>query len=258
MGVIDGQWWGLWWPWLLVWAATAACFGIVLGFGWRRLRSRRGPGGGTHLDMCFYLHKQQVMDIYEVGGFTKSLTQEVADRLQVTNDYGLRGRLFFWMGRANRGVTKERVTTYLQESTPMNVIGVLMDAMRKEDKVVDVDLVDGELEVNQEFTERLGGRYPDGQVPLSALRRLEAYVSVSGDFTAARLPNGDVQLRARYGTGEPAAHVEIICDETEGRGDFRKERYYRGKKIAARCLGRVQGWDEQTGELTLDPLAIFQ
>ncbi|MGP4086327.1 hypothetical protein [Streptomyces sp. KR55] len=254
MGVIDSQWWGLWWPWLLVWAVTAACLAILLRYGWQRLRRRR-KRAGTHLDMCFYLHKQQVMDIYEVGGFAQSLTQEVADRLQVTSNLGLWGKLFFWMGKADRGVTKERVTTYLQESTPMNVIGVLMDAMRKEDKVVDADLVDGELVLNRELSDRLSGRYPDGQVPLSALRL--AYVSVTGDFTARRLENGDVQLRARYGSGEPPAHVEIICDESEGRGDFRKERYYRGQ-FTARCLGKVRGWDAQTGELSLDPVAIFR
>ncbi|WP_409472432.1 hypothetical protein [Streptomyces sp. HC307] len=90
---------------------------------------------------------------------------------------------------------------------------------------------------------------------LSALRL--AYVSVTGDFTARRPENGDVQLRARYGSGEPPAHVEIICDESAGRGDFRKERYHRGQ-FTARCLGKARGWDAQTGELSLDPVAIFR
>ncbi|WP_171110929.1 MULTISPECIES: hypothetical protein [Streptomyces] len=250
MGVIDGQWWGLWWPWLLVWAATAANFAIVLGYGWRRLRSRRKPGG-THLDMCFYLHKQRVMDIYEVGGFAQSLSQEVAHRLQVQNNYGLWGRLFFWMGKAERGVTREQVTTYLREANPMNVIGVVMDAMRKEDRVVDADLIEGDLVLNRESADRLSRRYPDGEIPLSALGL--AYVSVTGGFTAKREENG-VRLSAPYGTG---AHVEIMCFEAQGRGDFHEDHYYTGK-FTARCLGKVLAWDEGQKKLTLDPVAIFR
>ncbi|MFG2131590.1 hypothetical protein ACGFNV_27750 [Streptomyces sp. NPDC048751] len=259
MGVIDSQWWGLWWPWLTVWALTAACCVVLLRYalvrpGRRRRRGRRG--GPTVLGMCFYLHKQRVMDIYETGRFSESLAQEVADRINVTSNYGLWGKLFSWVGgKADRGVTKERVTTYLRESTPMNVIGVLMDTMRRDDGVVDADLVTGRMTPNRALADLLRDGAVDGRVPLSAV--MSDWVSVTARFTARRTESGDVVLRARYGTGEPAAHVKITCAEAEGRGEFRDEDYYTGE-FPARCLGKVRTWDPRRGELTLDPVAIFR
>lgn len=256
MGVIDSQWWSLWWPWLAVWAVTAVCVAVLLRYALVRPGRRRRPRGGrTVLGMCFYLHKQRVMDIYEAGRFTESLDQEVADRINVTSNFGLWGRLLFWQGKADRGVTKERVTTYLRESTPMNVIGVLMDTMRREDVVVHADLTTGRLVLNRSLADTLRDGPHDGHVPLSAV--MTEWVSVTGRFTARRTDSGDVELRARYGTGEPAAHVKITCAEAEGRGEFRDEAYYTGE-FQARCLGKVRTWDRHTGELTLDPVAIFR
>jgi hypothetical protein len=205
--------------------------------------------------MCFYLHKQRVMDIYEAGRFTESLAAEVAHRMNVTHNLGLVGKLFFWTGRADRAVTDERVTTYLRESTPMNVIGVLMDTMRKEDVIVDADLTTGRLVLNRSLAATLRDGPDDGRVPLSAV--MTEWVSVTARFTARRIDNGDVELRARYGTGLPIAHLKITCAESEGRGEFRDEAYYTGE-FQARCLGKVRTWDRESGELTLDPVAIFR
>ncbi|MET9442835.1 hypothetical protein [Streptomyces sp. NPDC006610] len=258
MGVIDSQWWGLWWPWLLVWALTAVCCAVLLRYallrlGWLRRPRRRS--GRTVLGMCFYLHKQRVMDIYEAGRFSEALAEEVADRMNVTTNLGFVGKLFSWTGKADRGVTKERVTTYLRESTPMNVIGVLMDTMRKEDMVVDADLITGRLVLNRALSDDPPAGSEDGRIPLSAVTT--EWVSVTGRFTASRTENGDVLLRARYGTGEPAAHVVVICHEAEGRGEFRNPDYYQGE-FQARCLGMVRTWIPERRELTLDPLAIFR
>ncbi|MFF1599351.1 hypothetical protein ACFVYV_17920 [Streptomyces mirabilis] len=41
------------------------------------------------------------------------------------------------------------------------------------------------------------------------------------------------------------------------RPEFRNEDYYTGE-FQARCLGKVRTWISGTGELTLDPIAIFR
>ncbi|MEF9903495.1 hypothetical protein [Streptomyces sp. P9-A2] len=255
MGVTDSQWWGLWWPWLVVWILTAVCFAVLLRYALLRLlpsRRRRRRGGRTVLGICLYLHKKRVMDIYEVGGFSESLAEEVADRINVTRNIGLLGKLFFWNAHADQGITKERVTTYLRESTPMNVIGVLMDTMRKEDVVVDADLITGRLVLNRSLSESLRD-LDDGQVPLSAF--VSEWVSVTGRFTARRKDNGDVELRARYGDGD--ACVRVTCVSEEEQEELRDEEYYTGE-FPARCLGRVRRWESETSELLLDPVAIFR
>ncbi|SOE75829.1 hypothetical protein SAMN05446589_6022 [Streptomyces sp. OV198] len=83
-----------------------------------------------------------------------------------------------------------------------------------------------------------------GKAPLSAV--MSEFVSVTGRFTAHRTDSGDVVLRARYGSGEPSAHVKITCAGSEGRGEFRNEDYYTGE-FQARCLGKVRTWISGTG-----------
>jgi hypothetical protein len=75
---------------------------------------------------------------------------------------------------------------------------------------------------------------------------MSEFVSVTGRFTAHRTDSGDVVLRARYGSGEPSAHVKITCAGSEGRGEFRNEDYYTGE-FQARCLGKVRTWISGTG-----------
>ncbi|MGW1718994.1 hypothetical protein [Streptomyces sp. NPDC002156] len=262
MGVTEGQWWSQWWPWLAVWAVTAVSCAVLLRYALvdsGRLRRRRRGVGRTDLGMCFYLHKQRVMDIYQAGGFSEALEQEVADKINVNGGFGLWGRTLGLLGiNAHRDVAKERVIRFIRESTPIMVIRVLMDTMRKEDVVVDADLTTGRLLPNGTLTEALRDRTDSvggiGTVPLSAV--MTEFVSVTGLFSARRTESGDVVLRARY-EGSPAAHVKITCDESEGRGEFRNEDYYTGA-FQARCLGKVRTWDRETGELTLDPIAIFR
>jgi hypothetical protein len=258
VAVFDPQWLAIWWwPWLVWWLVTAVCSAVPVLYAARYLsrRDRRSRRHGRLLDMCFYLHEQRVMDIYEVGGFAEALEAEVADKINVNRDWGLWGRIGRAGGKAGGGVNKERVTTYLRESTPIKVIRVLMDTMRREDIVVDADLITGHLLLNRALAETLRDRGDTGQVPLSAV--MSEYVSVTGRFTARRTDRGDVELRAPYGTGTPSAHVRITCEEAAGRGEFRNEIYYQGE-FQARCLGKVRTWNGTKGELTLDPIAIFR
>lgn len=261
MGVIDSEWWGLWWPWMVVWLLTAVCCAVLVRYalvrlGWLRRRRRRG-GGRTVYGMCFYLHEKRVKDLDQTGGFSVALEQEVADRVNVNSalGMGLWGKLGFGGARAHRDVTKERFTAYVQQNTPITVIRLLMDTMRKEDVVVDADLTTGLLVPNRSLAETLRDRGHADRVPLSAV--MSEFVSVTGRFTARSSGNGDIVLRARYGTSEPPAHVKITCAAAGVREEFQDEEYFTGE-FQARCLGKVRTWNRERGELTLDAIAIFR
>ncbi|GHE87230.1 hypothetical protein GCM10018785_63590 [Streptomyces longispororuber] len=259
MGVVDSQWWDLWWPWMVVWLATAACCGVLLRYVLLRLglprRRRPGRRRRTFHGMCFYLHEQRVMDLYQTGGFSAALEQEVADRTNVTSGVGLWAKVTGGVGgKAGRDVTKERFTTYVQQNTPITVIGLLMDTMRREDAVVHADLTTGVLTPNRALADALRDS-GDDRVPLSAV--MAEFVSVTGRFTARGLNGGDVVLRARYGDGTPQAHVKITCVGDGIREEFHEEDYFSGE-FQARCLGKVRTWNREAGELTVDPVAIFR
>ncbi|MEU3284038.1 hypothetical protein OG739_11890 [Streptomyces longwoodensis] len=257
MGVIDRQWWGLWWPWVAVWAVTACALAVLARYALARLgpRRRRRGGGRTVHGMCFFLHEQRVMDLYQQGGFSAALEQEVADRINVTSGLNLLAKLGFTAG-ARRDVTKERVTAYIRQSTPITVIRLLMDTMRKEDVVVHADLTTGEVTPNRALAERLREARGDGRVPLSSLGVVSAFVSVTGTFTARRSQSGDIVLRAPYGPGRQDARVRITCEAAGVREGFAHEEYFTGE-FQARCLGKVQTWNGEKGELRVNPVAIF-
>ncbi|MFF5184812.1 hypothetical protein ACFY30_13660 [Streptomyces sp. NPDC000345] len=259
MGVIDGQWWSLWWPWVAVWAVTAAACAVLARHALQRmgrLRRRRRDGGRTVQGMCFFLHKPRVMDLYEYGGFSAALEAEVAVRTNVNAGVGLFTRLFGGLFGAHRDATRERVTAYIQQSTPITVIRLLMDTMRKEDAVVHADLTTGVVTPNRALADRLAEQGGEGRVPLTAIGVATAFVSVTGLFTARRAENGDIVLRAQYGGGDPAAQVRITCEAAGVREGFQNAEYFTGE-FQARCLGKVPTWNRERGELTLNPIAIF-
>jgi len=258
VGVIDSQWWSLWgWPWMVVWLLTAACFAVLLRytvvrFGWLRRRRRRG--GRTVLGMCIFLHEAWVKSIAGIGGITNADKVQVAERTNVSSGFGAFGKLSFGGGKAQWDETRERVGTYLQENTPMKVIRLIMDRMAEEDVVVHADLTTGRLVPNRALSDTLrdGDRE---RVPLTAV--MSDFVSVTGLFTAVRSDNRDIVLRAGYGGASPDAQVKISCEARWVREEFRVEDYEDGE-FQARCLGKVRTWNPQTGELTLDPIAIFR
>ncbi|MFE6284292.1 hypothetical protein [Streptomyces sp. NPDC057877] len=256
MGVTDSQWWSLWWPWLVVWALTAVPVAVLVRYALLRLGlvRRRRRAGRTGYGMCLFLHDNRVMDLYQTGGFSAALEQEVADRTNVTSGVNVLGKFGLGGGKASRDVTRERVTAYIQQSTPITVIRLLMDTMRNEDVVVDVDLTTGVLVPNRDLRDALGGDR-DGRVPLTAV--MSSFVSVTGLFSARRREDGAIELRAPYGGDGSTAQVRIYCEAEGLREGFRGEEYFSGE-FRARCLGKVWTWDRTRGELTLEPVAIFR
>ncbi|MFE9254294.1 hypothetical protein [Streptomyces sp. NPDC006879] len=258
MGVIDSQWWSLWWPWLLVWVVTAGSLALLarhalLRLGWLN-RSR--TGGRTVHGMCFFLHEKQVMSLYLQGGFSAALEQEVADRINVDTHVGLWARLGWGSAGGGRAATRETVTAYIREETPIKVIRLLMDTMRKEDVLVHADLTTGEVAPNGALADNLRERRDDNRVTLTSLGVASAFLLITGQFTAHRADNGDIVLRAQYGSGQSAARVRITCEAPGVREGFENAEYFTGE-FQARCLGKVPTWNKERGELTLNPIAIF-
>ncbi|MEU9410053.1 hypothetical protein AB0E08_30795 [Streptomyces sp. NPDC048281] len=259
MAAVDREWWGVWgWPWALLWVLTVLGWAVLAGYGGTAfVRRRRGRGGGrTVHGMCFYLHEQRVMDLFQSGGFAAALEQEVADRTNVTTGFGLKGRLGLGDGSATQDITRERVTKYVRQNTPITVIRLLMDTMRKEDVIVDADLLTDRIVPNRALGERLRERHAE-RVALSDV--MPEFVWVTGRFTARRLGDRTLVLRAGYGTApDETAHVRMACAVSGVREEFRDEEYPDGVEFQARCLGKVRSWNRQARELTLDPLAVFR
>jgi hypothetical protein len=123
-------------------------------------------------------------------------------------------------------------------------------------RVAFADLTTVVLVPNRALAETLRDR-GESEVALTAVVTETEVVSVTGRFTARASDGGDIVLRARYGGGEPPAHVEITCEAAGVREEFRGDEYV-GGEFQARCLGKVRTWNRTTGELALDPVAIFR
>ncbi|MEV6175311.1 hypothetical protein AB0L99_44900 [Streptomyces sp. NPDC051954] len=257
MGVIDSQWWSMRWPWMVVWLLTATCLAVVLQYvlaRWVAVRRRQRRGRGRMVSgMCIYLHETRVEGVADILGIPKA-DVNVSHETSVSNAFGLFGRLTVG-ARAERDSSTQTRREYWEPNTPMKTIRLIMDRLRERDMVVDADLATGQLVLTPTLADELRDTEAAG-TPLTAVMR--TYVSVSGLFTVRRADGGDVVLRARYGGGEPPAQVKITCEESWVREEFRVDSYSQDEEFPATCLGRVRTWNGATGELTLDPVSIFQ
>ncbi len=257
MGVIDSQWWSLWWPWMAVWAVTAACLGVLLQHavaGWGLPRGRRRGDRPVISGMCIYVNETWVKDIADTHGIPNAGEMAVADKVATVRGLGMFARFGTGGGDVRHDATKERVVEYLEQNTPMKALSLIMEKLRARDWVVDADLATGRLDTNRALARTLRTA-PDGaKAPLTAVR--SDFVLVTGLFTARRADGGGVVLQARYGPGETPARVRITCRENWVREEFRVEDYAEGE-FPATCLGRVRVWNGATGELTLDPVSVF-
>jgi hypothetical protein len=248
VAVVDAQWWGVWWPWMTVWLVTAAglvVLSVVLARDVRE-RRRRTLGRRSAYSICFYLDEKSVMDLYQFGNFSAALEQAVEHRTNVNTSVGFWGRFLAWMFRAKRDVTQETFSSYVRKSEPISVIGMLMDAFERADLIVHADLRAGSVTPNRALAATLAD--DEGGATLSDI---EEFVSVKGRFLMESDTSEGIVLRAPY--GEPAAYVRVVGAP----GGLRRDKLPEGT-FPARCLGKVTGWREETGEVTLEALAIFR
>ncbi|WP_151484255.1 hypothetical protein [Streptomyces albicerus] len=252
MAVVDAQWWGLWWPWMTVWLVTAAglvTLGVVLARHLRE-RRRRTVGQRSAYNVCFYLDEKAVMDLYRLGNYSAALEQAVEHRTNVNTSVGLWGRLLPWTVKANRDVSQEKFSSYVQKSEPISVIGMLMEAFERADVIVHADLRSGNVTPNRALADALGPEADQGGVALSDI---EEFVSVRGRFLVESETTEEIVLRAPYGDSEQPAYVRVTC----AAGGLRNEKIYDGT-FQARCLGKMTGWRANSREVTLEAIAIFR
>jgi hypothetical protein len=254
VGVVDGFWWSVQWPWMLLWIATAAGLMSSAGLlvaGHRRDRRRRLADAYPVTGFCVYVNAEFLTD--SVGdqlqqGVHVEKTETVTGRLGASV-----GLPFLGSGAdGGREVSVETVRSYVEDGSLLKAVSTLMEVLNARDKVIYVDLDEGRVirnhaAVNVLATARDGG----GTIRLSALRD---FVWVEGDFT--RVPGEDTPgrtvFRVPYGPGPDGAQVEIACVT----GELRRETP--GKAFRARCLGVVETWDPDGGRLHVEPIAILK
>jgi hypothetical protein len=242
----DSLWWSVWWPWLVVWLVTAVLLVLSLVFlvAWFRGRSRlnRQPPY-----LSFYLHEQSVMDLYQYkyrGALEQQVVSMVGGRAGVHASAGVYPVRFGGSYERNR----EEFRRYIEVAEPITVIGLLMEVL--EDDVYAVDLnrlsiVPGRNLTLRGSTARLSSLGGPAYVLAGGLFRMDAMTDRSGRTTTFLAP---------FGTPSSARHpaLRVRCVNTGLRDDVPDGEFF------ARCLGTVQGWDHGSGQLIVNPIAIFR
>lgn len=231
---------------MAVWLVTAASVTVLAVVLARHARERRRPTDRTPYSICFFLDGQSVMDLYQ-SNYGAALEQAVEHRTNVNTSVGLLGRLLPWTVKANRDVTQENFTSYVQKNEPITVIGMLMDAFERADAIVHADLRGGTIRPNRALADTLGG---DGRVALSDI---EEFVSVRGRFLMDPDTSEGIVLRASYNEGQAPPYLRVVG----AREGLRRETIPDGT-FRARCLGKMTGWHPDSGEVTLEAIAIFR
>jgi hypothetical protein len=243
----DDLWWSVWWPWVAVWAATvlalvSAVLIVITQWRGQQKRSKQPPY------VSFYLHDQSVMDLYQYqyrGALEQEVEARVGGRTQVRAAAGASGVHFGGSLERNR----EEFRKYLEVAEPITVIGILMDVL--EDDLIHVDLQRGSLvsAKNVDIRQR--------RIRLSELGA-RTYVLARGDFevsTGAGSSGATTTFLAPYGDragAGPPSMIRVRCASNGLRSEVPEGRFW------ARCLGTVQGWDRASGQLVIDPIAIFK
>lgn len=230
--------------WLIAGAGLLAAALVV---GAYRLTVRRYAPAPGYPGICFYLHEKHVMNLYLQGDY-EALRQEVEDRFRTDTGTSLGAKVAGIHGRAGRDAEKERIIRYIREVGPITVIGRIVEELSRKGHIVHVDLLSGVLEPG-EGTDRALRSAHRAQARLSDLSSF-VFVSVTGRFQMIDKTDEAVVLAASYGD---LAQVSLTCRSSQLLEDVPPNPF------SARCLGRIQGWDPDTGRLVLDPvLAIYR
>ncbi|MEU9717173.1 hypothetical protein [Streptomyces sp. NPDC047976] len=262
MAVLSEEWWGVWWPWMLLWLLTAgaALTLVVLAVSWLT-GGGRSAGQNLTYSICFYLHEKSVMDHYQMRGYAAALRREVEQRTSDSKDGTIRTKVFGVGADAGRRENREVVSRYLEVAEPISVIGLVMDVLEEKDVIVHVDLVNQTVLRNKALAKALAAApetRPARPGPARRdirLRDIEDFVLIRGRFRKIDdTPEGTVFL-APYGDPEDPARgprVRVTC-ATEGlRNEVPKGPF------SARCLGKVQDWNAEEAVLEVQAMAIFR
>ncbi|MFJ8046321.1 hypothetical protein ACIRBX_38015 [Kitasatospora sp. NPDC096147] len=256
------MWSDVWWPWSLLWLLTAASLlALPVAGGLELRRRRRRSGLDLTARICVYLDHEAVMNLYRVGRYTEALTQQVEERTSGGRRFGADAPLplgAVLSAGLERG--EERVRSYVREQRPMDVIGVLVEALERVDGIVHADLGGLSVRENPALVRSFApaGRW-FGKGPAEVrLSEVDAYVLLRGTFRMVDpvpVPGGSTVFLASYGPVAepwPAAVVRVGCATAGLSGDPDHHRTFTGY-----CLGMVKEWNGAAGVLEVRAVAIF-
>ncbi|MFF0373942.1 hypothetical protein [Actinoplanes missouriensis] len=252
---MDSAWWSVWWPWMLIWAATvitlvATCWTLFAR--WRMLRGRGQPVRG----ITFYLHDDSVMDLYLGGTYKRALREEVREEISSTKEANVNAAFQNFGVGGGRTVDRKVFRDYIETAEPITVIRIIMEVLEKADDIVYIDLVNGAIEPGRALTKALRTTVltDPASFTVRELGQLESYVSVRGTFRMAAESGDTVIFEAPCGERQDGGVVQALfrCSGSGIRRDVPEGEFQ------ARCLGKVQTWDRQREKLIIDPIAIFQ
>jgi hypothetical protein len=244
VAVLDEAWLAVWWPWLLVWVATAGLVvaaGVIVAVHWR------GRTPGPRYGVSIYLDEESVMALYRQRGgrYKAALRHEVQERISRTREFDAAAELAPLTAKGKRGVNSEVFRSYIEKAEPITVISIIVDVLARAGDIVDVDLARQEVEP--------GAALPDaGPGRTILLQDVTNVVSISGWFRSVDGRNrNSTTFEVPFGgrdapPGSPK--VRIVC----GKGGLGLSSGW------ARCLGNVDGWDPATRTLSVRPIALFR
>jgi len=257
VAVVDASWWGLWWPWLLVWGITAVSLAAAVAIAVAHWRRHRVPAATRRQGISFYLDDEAVMDLYRQHGgkYKAALHQEVQERISSSSEVELSVDLAPVQGGGKRGVNREVFRSYIENAEPITVIGIIIDVLDQAGDIVHVDLRKREIISNSALDKALDTD-DDERPPDVRLRGLDTFVSIRGLFRETDRTPAVTTFEAPYGdhtdpADDPQVHLRCTASGLRGTavptGTF-----------PARCLGRVEDWNPDTHRLIVHPIAIFR
>jgi hypothetical protein len=257
IAAIDGVWWGVWWPWLLVWGITAVSLVAAVTIAIAHWHRHRAPTPARLPGISFYLDKS-VMELYQQYGDKNkgALRQEVEERFSSNRDFKLSFNLPPVEGSGTRGDNREVSNRYTTYAKPITVIRTIIDIFDKTNDIVDIDLRKQEVPFNDALAKAVNA---DDKKPTTVrLHDLETFVLIRGVFRRTDCTAEVITFEAPYGDpADPAdgPQVHLSCKRSGLRG---KVEDVPSGRFQARCFGRIEAWNPDTRRLIVYPIAIFR
>lgn len=236
MAVDRALWWSVSWAWILLWVATLAAFVVVvvLAVWWMRRRDPKLEVPG----LLFYVHGRRMINLCKVGRYDDAVTRQFVKQITVTRNGKLQvGPSEFGIG-VDGSVVEQDTANYEKPATEIDVIGVVLAGLRAGNGVVEVDLTTRTIVADEAWRRRKAVRLND----------IRDYVSLHGRFEVGDGTGDQAVLLAPVGS----ARVRVECDRASLRDTLPPGQFN------ARCLGKVQSWNAETGEIVVLPVVVFQ
>lgn len=256
MALNNELWWSVWWPWILTWTLSVASIVITVAIVVVHRRTRRKISTNKHhiRGVCFYLNERSVMDLYQLHN--RALTRKVRKEMVETNQSTI--TVTFGTGiSGSRSDTREVFRKYIETNEPISIVNTILDVLEEAGDIVNVDLRNERITPNRAVTRAWLGAdgHETSQQQSVRLRDLETFVSVWGQFRMVGITGESMIFLAPY--GEPVdpsegPQIRVTCAVNGLRAAIPDGTFL------ARCVGRVQEWNPERRELTIQPITIFQ